>query len=336
MHKRIYIYDDAGVREVPRPHGVVGNIRTLQMARDLVLTALSRDLKDPNQSLRNIALRLTTDISSYDAMREVERIYVYVRDRITYKRDPISEEKVQSPMVTLRRGVGDCVDKSVLLATLLATIGYRSRFVVIGVRSVAQFEHVYVETLINGRWVALDPSTPRPLHINEAPSARIRKHFSIWEPDPNDPDELGFLSTLVQVGSQVGTALVGGLFGSRSQKKSQEAARDAQREAAYAAISDIIQQIRAGRIDPDAGVAQARQIAEQYYAWAAQNLSGSVLASAQNFRTQPGGFNDHIKWAEQAAAEAKARSAAAAPAAAATPSWLIPAMIGGGLLLVMR
>jgi len=65
----------------------------------------------------------------------------------------------------LEHGFGDCDDKSILLASLLGSIGHSSRFVAIGYRP-NEYAHVFVETIAaggEGNWIALDPTEDVPM-----------------------------------------------------------------------------------------------------------------------------------------------------------------------------
>jgi hypothetical protein len=59
-------------------------------------------------------------------------------------------------------GTGDCDDKVVCLATLLATLGHKSRFKVLGTKR-GHFSHVYLEVQTPRGWLSLDP-TPEQAH----------------------------------------------------------------------------------------------------------------------------------------------------------------------------
>lgn len=55
-----------------------------------------------------------------------------VRDHIVYVPDPNEVEMLQTPPRTLSRGMGDCDDKSILVATLLETLGFSTEFLAVG------------------------------------------------------------------------------------------------------------------------------------------------------------------------------------------------------------
>jgi transglutaminase-like putative cysteine protease len=86
----------------------------------------------------------------------VVAVYVFCRDDIAYVDHPWHMQVVQDARRTLMLGTGDCVSKSVLLSTLLASLGVTSRFVTQASTAVGGFDHVYVEALVSGSWLALD------------------------------------------------------------------------------------------------------------------------------------------------------------------------------------
>lgn len=145
---------DAWIARVTLAPGVTAVAQTLAVMAALV----RRDAQD--EWLRRYALALVAGCRGHDFECEIERVFCYVRDAITYRRDPVTVERVQDAKRTIALGSGDCDDKVVLLATLLAAVGHRPRFVVIGYRRGA-YQHVFLEVLMRGRYVALDPTNER-------------------------------------------------------------------------------------------------------------------------------------------------------------------------------
>jgi len=96
-------------------------------------------------------------------LHEVQSIFEFVRDSIRYVRDPLFYEAVAYPDQVLALGVGDCDDKSTLLAAMLESVGYLSRFVVTGYSDPSRPEHVYLQIYVNGQWIDADPTEHKPL-----------------------------------------------------------------------------------------------------------------------------------------------------------------------------
>jgi len=131
-----------------------------------------RDLANRYKSdthVRGVALELVRGLAPRDWVGEVRRVFEYVRDNIRYVHDIAGVETLQTPPVTIDLEAGDCDDKSTLLAALLASIGYPTRFVAVGYRQPGSYQHVYVEALLNNRWIPLDSTVQRPFGWSPRP-----------------------------------------------------------------------------------------------------------------------------------------------------------------------
>lgn len=140
----------------PLAEGAMGTWQTLDAMVACVLGHVPPDYsgyQDPHNI--RAARSICVGTSGQDAAR-IAALFNWVITNITYEPHPFNQQVCQDAKRTRELRKGDCVSLSVLLATLLACIGYRSRFV-------AQFvdgedaSHVYVETLLDdGEWLALD------------------------------------------------------------------------------------------------------------------------------------------------------------------------------------
>lgn len=141
------------------PDGEEGTKATL-----LLMVALVRQYKS-SPAVRGAAIDLVRDLPPKRWAAEIRALHEFVRDSIRYTADTCGVETVQTPEATLDLGVGDCDDKSTLLAALLESIGHPSRFVAVG-PSPGIYTHVFVQTPIGGpsgsRWLALDATEPVP------------------------------------------------------------------------------------------------------------------------------------------------------------------------------
>ena len=131
------------------PDGRAGTRATLKL-----MAGLTREGKN-SLAVRLAAQQLVQPLKQRDYAGEVRLLHAFVRDRIRYVRDIRGTETLQSADRTLTLKSGDCDDKSVLLASLLESIGHRTRFHAIGY-SPDRFAHVYVETLLGSEWVPLE------------------------------------------------------------------------------------------------------------------------------------------------------------------------------------
>lgn len=100
---------------------------------------------------------------------EIQRLFEFARDGIVYRRDQVDTQRVQDALQTITRQSGKCVDKVIVLAGLLAAMGYVSRFIVQKPNAGDDWAHVYLEVFDDERqqWIPLDPTgdgvAPRPL-----------------------------------------------------------------------------------------------------------------------------------------------------------------------------
>jgi hypothetical protein len=110
-----------------------------------------------SESIRRAALHICQQSPGHNFQSEIESLFIYVRDSIAYRLDPINTERLQDAQQTLNTGAGDCDDKCILLASLLAALGHVPRFVAQSSDGL-EFDHVYVQVLIGGQWLNLDPT----------------------------------------------------------------------------------------------------------------------------------------------------------------------------------
>lgn len=115
-----------------------------------------------NQTVRQTAVELTQGFRQKDWMREIQSLFDFVKSRIRYVRDIRGVETLHTPDKILENEQGDCDDKSILVASLLEAIGHPTRFVAVGFQP-GKYSHVFVETKVNNRWIALETTEPVPL-----------------------------------------------------------------------------------------------------------------------------------------------------------------------------
>lgn len=180
----------------PQPAGAAGIRRTLNAMAQLTYQAAA-DLQ-----LRDFARRSVAHIAGHDFYGEIEQLFSFVRDEITYRRDPVGVELVRAPRHVLADRSGDCDDKTVLLCALLACLGHRTRFVVAGYAAPQRYSHVYCQVLTRQGWLSLDPTNERATVGWEKPFA-CRAIFN-WTANGVQLQHLdGFKSIFKKVGKAV-------------------------------------------------------------------------------------------------------------------------------------
>lgn len=138
------------------PDGKEGIKQTLRVMHDLVLHGKK------NITVREKALELTRYLKQKAFLDEVKALFSFVQNNIRYIRDIHTVETVHLPEKILEYGQGDCDDKSILLASMLESIGHPTRFVAAGFNG-RPYSHVWVDTKIGTKWVSLDATDSKPM-----------------------------------------------------------------------------------------------------------------------------------------------------------------------------
>lgn len=152
---------------LPTPDGKAGAYHTVGLMRAMVNDArVQPEILQTAHSLIGLS-------PIHGERSEAETLFNFVRDDVRYIPDVLGIETLTEPAFVLQRLSGDCDDKSTLLAALLESVGKPTRFVLAGYTpELREFEHVYLQTLIEGEWLNADPSVPVPFGW-EAPGAVV-------------------------------------------------------------------------------------------------------------------------------------------------------------------
>lgn len=137
------------------PSGREGVAATLRLMSRLV----EQGKKTP--AVRSTALQLTRYLPQKDYRAEISALHAFVRDRIRYTRDIRNVETLHTAEQVLLQGQGDCDDKSILLASMLESIGHPTRFIAVAFKP-GRFSHVLTEVRPgnSGPWIALETTEP--------------------------------------------------------------------------------------------------------------------------------------------------------------------------------
>jgi len=148
------------VQRITIPNGNAGIMVSAGKIVDLI-----REYSGNQERVRFLAEDITRGCKSKDYLCNAKTIYEWMLRNIKWDRDPDGKEMLRSPIVTLDRRVGDCDDHTILIGSLLKSMGMPVRIVLIASRSYRPdiYNHVLVETLapVNGKlqWIAID-TTP--------------------------------------------------------------------------------------------------------------------------------------------------------------------------------
>jgi len=97
-----------------------------------------------NPEVKAVADKISSmacDYSEEYIICQSKAIFLFVRDNFDYVRDPSFFEYVKGPIESLNNQGGDCDDASILLASLLGSIGVKTRLVFVP-------GHVYIEAYL--------------------------------------------------------------------------------------------------------------------------------------------------------------------------------------------
>lgn len=146
------------------PAGTPGTKRTLEIMRKLVHEGKKSPL------VRHVSVLLTQDIEQKNKFAEIYALYNFVKDRIRYVRDIRNVETLHTAERILQNKAGDCDDKSILLASLLESLGFKTRFVAVGFAPPKKgffgkpqargYSHVLPEVLLKNAWIPLETTEP--------------------------------------------------------------------------------------------------------------------------------------------------------------------------------
>lgn len=146
----------------PRPEARLVELGSGPSTVDRFVAELKRFKLEPAEmvKVRRVALGLVRELPPNADVDEVRTVWKFVRDGIRYVRDVRGVDTLQTPSTTLELKQGDCDDKSLLLASLLESIGYATRFAVSATMPRGSYNHVYVEAFVPklGKWIPLESS----------------------------------------------------------------------------------------------------------------------------------------------------------------------------------
>lgn len=138
--------------------------------------------------IRRQALTIVQGVASRDQQGEVAAVLQWVKSNIAFRGE--WAETVQTPLVTLQLRAGDCDDQSTLMAALLGSLGYKTRFKTVAADPSAPyaFSHVYIEIFQRktGQWIALDSTVPQSFPGWQPPRIFRQKTWRTMG-DPPDP-----------------------------------------------------------------------------------------------------------------------------------------------------
>lgn len=112
-------------------------------------------LDDTNNKIKKFAFKYRKDTDKFKHF-SIRKFFNFVAVGINYKLDPKGIELVQRPLVTLKRGKGDCDCKTVLFLAYLINKGIPCGFSIVGGNQAKNYHHVFPFIIVNGKICNLD------------------------------------------------------------------------------------------------------------------------------------------------------------------------------------
>jgi hypothetical protein len=151
-----------GYSSVPLLSGDAGVAQTIELMKRLI----DEGVKDPVVNRYAIDALRNSAAQQHDPLSAAQAIFDTVSAQFFFVNDPVgptgAKETLRPPRATLELKAGDCDDFTVLICSLLGTIGMSTRIVTVASdpRDPQQFTHVYPEVEIDGQWVPVDAARP--------------------------------------------------------------------------------------------------------------------------------------------------------------------------------
>lgn len=148
--------DKFPVYEFSISSGNSGTRETMRFMRSLI-----RDGRK-HPAVRAQTLALINNFPQKAYAQEIRAIFNFVQNNIRYVKDTRGVELLHQPDKLLIIGQGDCDDKTILLCSMLESIGHPTRLEAIAQKDKYNFGHVFCSTKLANRWLALDATEPQP------------------------------------------------------------------------------------------------------------------------------------------------------------------------------
>ena len=130
---------------------------------DKIVKMVKKHRYDPR--VRYIAAMILNryKVPERDYIKEIYTLYSWVKRNIRYVGDAIGRDKFQTPIETMKFRAGDCEDQVILLASMLESIGYKTKIVILGpTMKKNKIYHVVMQVGYPYRhpkkWINIDPS----------------------------------------------------------------------------------------------------------------------------------------------------------------------------------
>lgn len=142
-----------------------------------------------NSDVRQIAADALKGVPPRQWDKSAKALFEWTRENVRYTLDPHGVELFQSAARSAQVGIGDCDDQSIMLSSLLQTVGIPVRLRVISLKGQKVFQHIYVLAGLPPnrptKWVPLDPSRAEAAGWELPESERgLLRDYEVGDYDP--------------------------------------------------------------------------------------------------------------------------------------------------------
>lgn len=159
------------------------DVKSVEDRVGLINYYIQQGRKDP--SIRRLASRILTQrcgnswcVEEKDWFGEVSAIFGWMRHNTRYTLDPYSLELFQKPKRAVQFGTTDCDDQTILAGSLLQSVGYPVRIVIIDTGH-GGWSHVYLHIglppMDPRRWISFDLTATKEQLGWEMPAQSIKR-----------------------------------------------------------------------------------------------------------------------------------------------------------------
>jgi hypothetical protein len=143
------------------PRGYAGTKRTV----DYIIQLIRDGAKDFCVRQHAIDILIGSRVRPKDYLGEIGTLFEWVKNNVRYTRDIHRVELLHSARRMLELRAGDCDDMTILLASMIKSVGHPVRLVLVGFNPMKKklFSHIYLEAFCKGLWIPLDATMNRPM-----------------------------------------------------------------------------------------------------------------------------------------------------------------------------
>lgn len=152
------------------------DVKTNEDRIKIIADLIEEGSQDP--LIRETAINIVRNVREKYKIGEVKAIFNWVKDNIRYVGDVTGRDSYHTARRVLSLRAGDCDDFTILLCSLLASIGYEVGVRIISNSLFKDYHHIYCIVKVQGRWIPLD-ATEKHLPFGKEPSYVKKKDYKI-------------------------------------------------------------------------------------------------------------------------------------------------------------